>query len=131
MHVHVSSAVPCSVPCYPNHTRLTPIGSSLPPSHPPTPQVQGQSSRHYLPFHKVIYVMEDVDAASHVVQRRAPDQQSAGAGALAGPASAPLVLDKVSEEEAAAAQVCGWRCVVRWCSWVHVVQCAYRAGKGS
>ena len=34
-------------------------------------------SRVPLPYDKVIYVMEDVDAASHVVQRRAPSKAPA------------------------------------------------------
>lgn len=38
-------------------------------------QVEGEDMRVPLPFHKVIYVMEDIDAASHVVQKRGlPDR---------------------------------------------------------
>jgi hypothetical protein len=37
---------------------------------PVCPQVEGIDMLVPLPFHKVIYVMEDVDAASHVVQKR-------------------------------------------------------------
>lgn len=40
-------------------------------------QIEGENGRVPLPFHKVIYVMEDVDAASHVVQRRGTQKNAA------------------------------------------------------
>ena len=54
-------------------------------------QIEGENGRVPLPFQKVIYVMEDVDAASHVVQRRGTQQTAAA-----------------SNNKRAAASVSGW-----------------------